>query len=274
MRIAYLGPPGTFGEQAALRYAAAAERLPFPSHSGVAAAVQSGMADAGLLAVENSVEGMVAETVDILIHDAQLRVCGELVLPIEQCLIVPPGRQAADVKVIYSHPNALGQCRGFIERCFPKTRLEPALSTTAAVEEALARDDAAAIAAARAAEVLGGDVLARGIQDRRNNATRFVVVSLTDHAPTGDDKTSLAFTTHHDRPGTLVAVLQEFAARSINLTHIESRPSRDALGVYVFLCDVQGHREDPPVAEALAAVRAKTQTLHIVGSYPRFVAEV
>src|SRR5215208_885611 len=175
MRVAYLGPPGTFGEQAALRYAPEAERLPFPSHSGVAAAVQAGMADAGLLAVENSVEGMVAETVDILVHDARLRVRGELVLPIEQCLIVAPGRQASEIRVIYSHTNALGQCRGFIERCFPKARLEPALSTTAAVEEALAREDAAAIASERAAEVLGGEVLARGIQDRPNNATRFVV---------------------------------------------------------------------------------------------------
>jgi prephenate dehydratase len=270
MRVAYLGPPGTFGEQAALLCAPADERLPFPSHSGVAAAVQAGMADAGLLAVENSVEGMVAETVDILIHDGQLRIRDELVLPIEQCLIVPPGRQATEIAVIYSHSNALGQCRGFLERCFPKARLEAALSTTAAVEEALAHDGAAAIASARAAEVLGGEVLARGIQDRRNNATRFVVVGREDAPPTGDDKTSLAFTTHHDRPGSLVAVLQEFAARGINLTHIESRPSRDQLGVYVFLCDFQGHRSDPIVAEALAAVRDKTQTLHVIGSYPRF----
>jgi prephenate dehydratase len=174
------------------------------------------------------------------------------------------------VTVVYSHSNALGQCRGFLERCFPKARLEPTLSTTAAVEEALARPDAAAIASARAAEVLGGEVLARGIQDRQNNATRFVIVGLEDAAPTGDDKTSLAFTTHYDRPGSLVAVLQEFAARGLNLTKIESRPSRDQLGVYVFLCDFQGHRLDPAVAEALAAVREKTQTLHVIGSYPRF----
>jgi prephenate dehydratase len=270
MRVAYLGPPGTFGEQAAIQFAPSADRLAFPSHSGVAAAVQSGMAEVGLLAVENSVEGMVAETVDILIHERRLHIQGELVLAIEQCLIVPPGRQASDIAVIYSHSNALGQCRGFLERCFPRARLEAALSTTAAVEEALAHEHAAAIASARAAEVLGGEVLARGIQDRRNNATRFVVVGMQDAAPTGDDKTSLAFTTHHDRPGSLVAVLQEFAARGINLTHIESRPSRDELGVYVFLCDFQGHRTGPIVAEALEAVRDKTQTLHVIGSYPRF----
>ena len=270
MRVAYLGPPGTFGEQAALSHAPDGELLPFPSHSGVAAAVQSGMADEGLLAVENSVEGSVAESLDILIHDRQLHVRRELVIAIEQCLIVPPGRQATDVKVIFSHPNALGQCRGFLERCFPKAQIEPALSTSGAVEEVLARPDAAAIASARAAELFGGIVLARGIQDRRNNVTRFLVVGPADAEPTGDDKTSLAFTTYHDRPGTLVAVLQEFAVRGINLTRIESRPSRDQLGVYVFLVDLQGHRRDAKVAEALAALREKTQTLHLIGSYPRF----
>ena len=272
MRIAYLGPPGTFGEQAAIQHAPDGERLPFPSHTGVAAAVESGMADEGLLAVENSVEGSVAESLDILIHDAQLRARRELVIPIEHCLIVPEGRRATDVRVIFSHTNALGQCRGFIERCFPKAQIEPALSTSGAVEEALARPDAAAIGSARAAELLGAQVLARGIQDRRNNVTRFLVVANTDAEPTGNDKTSIAFTTHHDRPGTLVAVLQEFAARAINLTKIESRPSKDRLGVYVFLIDLEGHRRDPAVVAALDAVRDKTQMLHVIGSYPRFVA--
>lgn len=271
MRVAYLGPPGTFGEQAALLHAPAEERLPFASHSAVAAAVESGMAEEGVLAVENSVEGSVAETMDILVHEGLLHVRRELVLPIEQCLIVPPGRQATEIQVIYSHPTGLGQCRAFIERCFPKARVEPALSTSGAVEEALVRPDAAAIASARAAELLGGEVLARGIQDRRTNLTRFVVVARTDATPTGDDKTSLAFTTYHDRPGSLVAVLQELATRGLNLTKIESRPSKDALGVYVFLADFQGHRDEPRVADALDAIRAKTQTLHIIGSYPRFL---
>jgi prephenate dehydratase len=270
MRVAYLGPPGTFGEQAAIRYAPDEERTPYPSHARVAVAVQDGMADTGLLAVENSVEGSVSETVDILVHDARLRICGELVLPIEQCLIVAPGRQAAQVQVILSHTNALGQCRGFLERSFPNARLEPTLSTTAAVEQAMVRDDAAAIASSRAADLLGAEILERGIQDRKNNVTRFVIVGQSDAAPTGDDKTSLAFTTYHDRPGSLVGVLQEFAARGLNLTKIESRPSRDALGVYVFLCDFQGHRTDPAVAAALEAVSEKTQTLHVIGSYPRF----
>src|SRR5436190_10750951 len=201
MRVAFLGPVGTFGEQAALRHAPQGELLPFPSHTAVAAAVESGMADEGLLAVENIVEGTVPESVDILVHEARLRVRAEVVIAIEQCLIVAPGTPPADVTVIYSHPNALGQCRGFIERCFPRARVEPALSTSGAVEEALAHEGGAAIASTRAAELLSGEVLARGIQDRRNNMTRFMVVGMTDAEPTGDDKTSIAFTTHHDRPG-------------------------------------------------------------------------
>lgn len=268
MRVAYLGPPGTFGEQAAIRYAPDAERIPFPSHSAVAAAVQADQADAGVLAVENSVEGSVSETVDILVHDAHLQICGELVLTIEQCLIVPVGRRSDEVELILSHPNALGQCRGFLERRFPDARLEPTLSTTAAVEQAIGREHAAAIASSRAAELLGGEILAHNIQDRKNNVTRFVIVGSGDAEPTGDDKTSLAFTTYHDRPGSLVGVLQEFAARGLNLTKIESRPSRDGLGVYVFLCDFQGHRTDAAVAAALEAVAEKTQTLQVIGSYP------
>lgn len=268
-RVAYLGPPGTFGETAARRYAPDADHIGLPTHAGVVAAVASGMADEGVLPVENSVEGSVSETLDILIHDADLRIRGELIVPVEQCLLVRPGMRAEDVRVIYSHPQALGQCRGFLERCFPTARLEASLSTAAAVQEIFAHEDAAAIASARAAELHGAAVLARGIQDRRNNVTRFVVLAPEDHPPTGRDKTSIAFTTQHDRPGTLVNILIEFAQREINLTKIESRPSKDALGVYIFLVDFEGHRTDAACAEALARVRAKASWLKVFGSYPR-----
>jgi prephenate dehydratase len=270
MKIAYLGPPGTWGESAALRYAPSAELLPLPSHAGVVAAVASGMADEGVLPVENSVEGSVSETLDLLIHESDLRIRAEVVVPIEQCLLVRPGMRAEDVRVIYSHPQALGQCRGFIERCFPRARLEASLSTAAAVQEIFAHEDAAAIASARAAELHGATVLARGIGDRRSNVTRFVVLGETDAPPTGHDRTSLAFTTQHDRPGTLVNVLVELSSRNINLTKIESRPTKGELGVYVFLVDFEGHRTDPLCAEALAGLRAKSSWLKIFGSYPRY----
>jgi prephenate dehydratase len=273
MKVAYLGPAGTFGETAALRHAPTGELIPLPSHAGVAAAVASGMADEGVLPVENSVEGSVNETLDILIHDSELRIRGELVVPIEQCLLVRPGMRAEDVRAIYSHPQALGQCRAFLERCFPKARLEASLSTAAAVQEIFSHEDAAAIASPRAAELHGAEVLARGIQDRRTNVTRFVVLGASDAEPTGRDKTSLAFTTQHDRPGTLVNVLSEFAARGLSLTKIESRPSKDALGIYVFLVDFEGHRTQPVCAEALEGVRAKASWLKVFGSYPKFTEQ-
>jgi prephenate dehydratase len=270
MRVAFLGPAGTFGEIAALRHAPDGELIPLPSHAGVAAAVASGMADEGVLPVENSVEGSVNETLDILIHDSELRIRGELVVPIEQCLLVRPGMRAEEVRVIYSHPQALGQCRAFLERCFPKARLEASLSTAAAVQEIFAHEDAAAIASARAAELHGAAVLARSIQDRRSNVTRFVVLGATDAPPSGRDKTSFAFTTQHDRPGTLVNVLNEFAGAGLNLTKIESRPSKSALGVYIFLVDFEGHRTEPVCAAVLEQVRARASWLKVFGSYPSY----
>ncbi len=273
MRVAYLGPPGTFGEMAALRHAPEGELIPLPSHAAVAAAVASGMADEGVLPVENSLEGSVNETLDILIHDSDLRMRGELVVPIEQCLLVRPGMNAGDVRVIYSHPQAIGQCRGFIERHFPTARLEASLSTAGAVQEIFAHEDAAAIASARAAELHGAEVLARAIGDRRSNVTRFVVVAASDAPPTGSDRTSLAFTTRHDKPGTLVAILTELSTRDLNLTRIESRPSKNALGVYVFLVDFEGHRADAICAAAIDSVRARASWLKIFGSYPRYEPE-
>lgn len=269
-RIGYLGPPGTFGELAALGFGQGS-LVPLPSHAGVVAAVGAGMVEVGILPVENSVEGSVSESLDLLIQEADLAIVGERIVPIEQCLLVRPGTRTGDVAVVFSHPQALGQCRAFLERCFPRARLEASLSTAAAVEELSRHEGAAAIASSRAAELFGAEVLARGIQDRRNNVTRFVAIARPERTlpPTGRDKTSLAFKTPHDRPGTLLEVLSEFAARAINLTKIESRPSKDALGIYVFLVDLEGHQRDRIVAEALDAVGAKTSWLKVLGSYPR-----
>jgi prephenate dehydratase len=223
-----------------------------------------------VLAIENSLEGAVTRTIDALIHDSHLSIKGEVVLRIEHCLIARPGTKTADVSVVRAHPQALNQCRKFIERSFPQARQEAALSNAAAVEEVLHVPGAAAIAGARAAELHGGEVLMRGIADNPHNKTRFVVLGPADSPPTGRDKTSIAFTVAHDRPGTLVDVLHEFSDRGINLTRIESRPSREELGVYIFLVDLQGHRAEPAVAEALAAVESKAFFFRILGSYPRF----
>lgn len=269
MRLAHLGPPGTFGESAASAWAPDAEYVAVASHAAVALAVTSGEADAGVLAIENSIEGSVSETLDLLIHDTDLCIAGEVVVPVEHCLIARPGTRRDELMVVYSHPQALAQCRKYLARVVPAARLEATLSTVAGVERALGEAGAAGIGAERAASRLGGEIVERSIQDRAGNVTRFVVVAERDAPRSGRDKTSLAFKTAHDRPGTLVEVLSELASRGVNLTKIESRPSRDALGIYVFLVDLEGHREDPLVAEAILRVREKSSWLKVFGSYPR-----
>jgi len=271
-RLAYLGPPGTFSEEAALHYEPQAKLLPLQSIAAVAAAVEAGMAEEGIVPIENSLEGSVAETLDILIHESRLAIRRELVLPVEHCLLVPPGMPLEAVQLILSHPQALAQCRRFIERCFPKAQLVAALSTAAAVEEIMHRQDAAAIATQRAAQLYGAQVLARGIQDHQANVTRFIVLAEADHAPTGCDKTSIAFSFAEDRPGLLVGVLMEFAQRNINLSKVESRPTKERLGEYIFLVDLEGHRQDPPVAAALEAVARQVAFFKVFGSYPRHQA--
>jgi prephenate dehydratase len=266
----YLGPPGTFGEQAALHYDRESDLVPLPTHTAVVEAVLQGSVDQGIAAVENSLEGAVNETLDALLRMEGVFVKGELVLPIEYNLIAASGTRLEDVTVVMSHPVALPQCRDFLEKALPWARVEAALSTAAAVETAVKTPGAAALGTRRAAELSGGAILAEGIQDVATNKTRFLVLAREDAPPTGDDKTSIAFTVPHDRPGSLLSVLEELARRKINMTRIESRPSREDLGIYVFLVDFQGHRRDGLVAEALEAVRVKSQTLRLFGSYPRF----
>ncbi len=272
-RIAYLGPQGTFTEDAALLHDKTAQLIPFPSIPAVAVAVVSGMAEEGVVAIENSLEGSVTDTLDLLIHESGVFIRKELVLPIEHYLLVKQGTEAGSVKVLYAHPQALGQCRNVIERCFPKVNVVAALSNAAAVEEMMvSTHPAAAIGTRRAAEIYDAEILARGIQDKASNVTRFVVLALTDHPPTGSDKTSLCFSFADDRPGVLCEVLQKFAERNINLAKIESRPSKESLGRYIFLIDIEGHHDDSLVSEVLKQVREVTSLFKVFGSYPRYTA--
>lgn len=269
--IAYLGPPGTNTEQAALKYDSEANLIPFPSVAAVASAVDTSIAGEGVVPIENSLEGSVNDTLDLLIHESTLLIRQELVLNIENHLLVKPGTPPAGLKVIFSHPQALAQCRRFLERCYPKAQMVAALSTAAAVEQMMSSaEPAAAIANSRAAELYGAQILARNIQDRSPNMTRFVVLAAQDHQPTGRDKTSLAFTFDEDRPGLLYEVLAEFAKQSINLAKIESRPSKEALGRYVFLVDLEGHRQDKLISRVLDEVKMKTSFFKIMGSYPKY----
>lgn len=271
MRLAHLGPRGTNTEAAAIACDPTAELLPVPSVAAAVEAVRTGAADAAVCAIENALEGSVLETIDLLLRDDMaLRVAGEVVLPIRHVLVGAPGVELARARVVYSHPQALAQCRARLATLAPTAAPVATLSTVAAVESALVEHGALAVTTPLAAQLYGAHVYADDIADEPGNETRFVVLAPHDAAPTGDDKTSLACTTHHDRPGSLVELLSVFASRGINLTRIESRPTRRALGTYVFLLDLQGHRAVEPAASAIAAARDVTLWLRVLGSYPRW----
>lgn len=269
LRVAYLGPPGTFSEHAAVLYAPDAELIERPTISTAAEAPARGEADWAIVPFENSIAGSIGETHDLIIHHLNLRIRGELILPIEHCLILPAAAPAATIGLIISHPQPLAQCHLYLQRRFPDVRTEATLSTAEAVGRAMELGaGAAAIGPRRAAEVYGAHIAEAGIEDDRRNATRFVVLAHEDHRPTGNDKTTLVFSTAN-RPGALLRALQHFADRGINLTRIESRPARERLGVYLFIVDCDGHREDPELAGALLDLRQDLERLHVVGSYPR-----
>ena len=228
-----------------------------------------------MLPIENSLEGAVSATLDLLIHETSLQIAGELVVPVRHFLITRPGVTLADIRVVTSHPNPFGQCRRFLDRCLPGVEQLAALSTALAVQEVVQGTDSnrAAIGTARAAELYGGTILAHDIQDTHSNVTRFVVLAREDMPPTGDDKTSLGFRMKENVPGALHRILTEFADEQIQLTKIESRPTKSLLGDYVILIDLEGHRLDPRIAAVLDRVRERASMLKIFGSYPRFPLE-
>ena len=271
-RLAYLGPPGTYSEEAAMLYDSDAELVAATTLPGVVQSVHNGDADEAIVPVENSLEGAVTFTADLLIQEMTLKIKSELVLPIHHCLLAKPGANTEDVEVVYSHPQSLGQCRGFLQRRFPDASLMPSLSNSSAVSDMLRSERRAlAIAGKRAAGFFDVRIVEEEIEDNHSNATRFIVLADKDGVPTGEDKTSICFNFDVDRPGSLVSVLQEFSNRGINLNKIESRPTRRSLGRYFFLADVEGHREDDEVRSALDAVGEQVSMLKVMGSYPRYV---
>ena len=274
-RLAFLGPAGTHTEQAALTYDPQATLLPFASIPAVAAAVESGRAEECVVPIENSLEGSVTDTLDLLVHESSLSIRHELVLPITHHLVARMGTVIEEITAVYSHPQAMAQCRSFLSHRLPKARVVASLSTSAAVEEMMkAGPEAGAIASERASVLHAADILARGIEGSPNNMTRFVVLAASDHPPTGKDKTSICFSFEEDAPGILHSALGELSDRNINLAKIESRPTRESLGSYIFLIDLEGHKEDAKVKEALDGVRGQVSMLKVFGSYPRYSAPV
>ena len=272
--LAYFGPAGTYTEEAALLYDPGAELQPYPTIAAVGQAVSSQATDEGIVPIENSLEGSVTFTLDLLIRDPQLSIYKEVVLSINHYLMAKPGTPEADIQVIYSHSQSLAQCREFLERRFPNAQQMASLSNSAAVtdmkESARA---AAAIAPRRAAELYNVEIIGAEVQDVANNVTRFAVLARQDHPPTGDDKTSICFSFEKDEPGILYRSMGEFAERNINLVKIESRPTRQSLGEYIFLIDCTGHREDPGLRAAIESLGRTASMLKILGSYPRWAGK-
>lgn len=272
-RIAYLGPAGTFTEQALLsqRDLSTMERVPLGSFAEVLFSVAEGDVDYGFVAVENAIEGTVNVTLDTLAFDVDLLIQREVVLPVEMNLLAPAGVELADVKRVTSFPHAYAQSRRWLRDHLGHVELIPAASTAEAAETVAAAGDSdvAALGNRRAAEVYGLELLATGIEDHPENATRFVLVARTGvPAATGHDKTSVVVFQRADKPGSLLAILQEFAARSINLSLLLSRPTRTTLGDYCFAFDLDGHVADDVVADCLRTLKAKQADVKFLGSYP------
>jgi len=270
IRVGYLGPPGTFSEQAALDYDPAAYHVAFGDIASVVRAADAGEVDEAIVPLENSTEGAVTLTTDLLVRGTDLRIRREVVVPIHHCLLTARDVDLGEIRVVYSHPQAIAQCRGYLGRHLPGAEPVASLSTVSAVHDMQAGGRvAAAISSRRAADVLGASVRASRIEDVAGNRTRFVVLAPEDDGPTGRDKTSICFDFSADGPGTLHGVLGELADRRINMHKIESRPAKRSLGQYVFLIDMEGHRDDPVVAEALDRIRARASNFKILGSYPQ-----
>jgi len=274
-RIAYLGPRGTFAE-AALRTLPGAESMDAVPASSVHAALdmaRSGAVEGAVVPIENSVEGAVTLTLDTLSSGEPLMIVDEMVLPVRFALVAPVGTALADIGRIATHPHAHAQVRGWLAEHLPGASVLPALSTAAAaaglVESGCSYD--AAVAQAIAAEAYGLQVLADDIGDIPDATTRFVLVRRPGAlpAPTGADKTTLSLYIHQDQPGALLAILTEFAVRGVNMTRIESRPTRKALGDYYFSVDIEGHVQDARVAEALMGLHRVCLDVRFLGSYPR-----
>ena len=270
-KIAFLGPIGTYTDEASYLYAPSAERVPFASLGLVTSALEEGNVDEAVVPIENSLGGTVIEVVDFLIASEKSQIKGEFLLPIDHCLITRPGVKLSDIRVVVSKQEALTQCRQFLAREVRFAEQVSATSTALAVVDLKEADDrTAAIGPRRAAELAGLPVLAHGIQDRKNNVTRFAVLASSSMPPSGSDKTTIAFDFDKpDAPGLVYGAMRPFADRGINLTKIESRPTGTGMGNYIFLLDLEGHIDEPHVQQAISELQRHTSTFKVLGAYPR-----
>lgn len=272
-RYAFLGPRGTFAE-AAWRALSLADAEAEPAASVTAALdlVREGRVRGALVPIENSVEGSVATTLDELAMGTPLVITAEVSIPVQFALVVRPGTKREDVRAVATHPHAQAQCRGWLAANLPEALVIPAMSTAGAAQalsEGASYD--AAIAQRIAADHYGLEILADGIADNEDATTRFIVVEQPGALPqrTGADKTTLVLFMHADHPGALLEILTELSVRGINMTRIESRPTRRAMGDYFFSIDCEGHVDDERVGEALKGLHRICAQVRFLGSYPR-----
>ena len=266
IRIAYLGPQGTFSEQAVRKhFGQAVDALPTASVDEAFRRGESGAVQFAVVPVENSTEGTVGRTLDLLLQ-TPLRICAEIELRIQQNLLSKE-KDLHSVRRVFSHAQSLAQCNAWLAQNLPNAERVSMISNAEAAQRAAAEDAAAAIAGEAAAERYRLKVLARSIEDNPNNTTRFLVLGNLEPAPTGHDRTSLVMSAQN-KPGAVHALLTPLAQHRVSMTRIESRPSRAALWEDMFFIDVEGHQNDERVAAALAELRAKAPFLKILGSYP------
>jgi prephenate dehydratase len=274
----FLGPPGTFTQEALLQVVdpESAELVYYPTVEEVIHAVERNEVGRGMVPIENSVEGTVNAAVDALGFETEgLLIEREVILAVRLHLLARPGMTLADVRQVYSMPHATAQCRRWLRENLPNAKTVAANSTAeAAGRVAYESADAAAIGPNLAAQLFGLDVIARDVTDHTEAETRFVVVGREQPEPTGRDKTSVIAFIAEDKPGALLDILQEFAGRNINLTKIESRPTKRVLGEYCFFIDLEGHVRDENVSAALESLETHVARLKTLGSYPRAVGRL
>lgn len=275
-RLGYLGPEGTFtGEALKFRLGGLYEEaVPFTTVEETIRAVVEGTADRALVPLENSIEGSVNATLDTLAFDVDLFIQAEVVYPVSHVLLAREGVSLDQVKTVASHPHAAAQCRASLARLVPGARIAAANSTSEAAAGAARSDEPmAALGNRLSAEIYGLRVIAEDLEDHPGNRTRFALLGREKMPPTGRDKTSLVCFIHADQPGSLLMILQEFAYRYINLSKIESRPTKASLGQYCFFIDCDGHEGDEVVASAVKCLRCKLREVKMLGSYPRYREE-
>jgi prephenate dehydratase len=272
IKYAYLGPAGTFTEAALLKIAASDDQLiAYANVTAALDAVRKGEANKALVPIENSVEGVVARTLDELASGEPLVITAETTLPVTFSLMTLGNKDPKDIKSIATHPHAESQCRSFIAKNYPNAQVIETTSTAAAAKGLSKGDYDAAIGAAIAAKNYQLKIIAEDIGDNTNAVTRFVVVEKPGKSPaaTGKDRTSLAVFIAIDHAGALLEILNEFAKHQVNLSFIQSRPTGSQLGHYHFIIDAEGHIEDKPVAAALAGLKEICEDIRFLGSYPQ-----